>query len=260
MAGRSSTVLVVLSSFNKLLTRLYRAGYGCQRGFGAFVHANRHQAEWTDQVNGRANFVSVAILAGGMSRRMGRNKAMLKISSRTLIQIVADRVSAAAGETFVVASNGQPYEELGFRVVPDVLPNTGALGGVYSALRSARFDHCLVVACDMPLIDPGLLQYMIDLPRGYDVAIPVLPADRSDQGGSETFETLHAIYAKSALPVIERHLGAGRLKIADILESLRVSRIEQNVIRRYDPEFLSFFNVNSRADFEKLRELLGSDD
>ena len=200
--------------------------------------------------------LSVAILAGGMSRRMGQDKAMLRIGDRTLIEIVAQRVSVVATELFVVSSNGKRFADLGFRVVPDVLPNAGSLGGVYSALRWAQFDYCLVVACDMPLINLDLLTHMAGLPRDYDVAIPSLDAERSDQGGDETLETLHAIYATRLMTLIESHIQTGHLKIADVLRDINVRRITGQELRRHDPDLRSFFNVNTADDFAFARDLI----
>lgn len=200
--------------------------------------------------------LSVAILAGGMSRRMGQDKALLRIGNRTLIEIVEQHVSSVAADLFVVASSGDAYADLGFRVVPDVLPNAGALGGIYSALRWAEFDYCLVVACDMPLINPSLLVYMACLPRDYDVAIPSLPADRGDQGNAETLETLHAIYATRMAVVIERRIRNGQLKISDVLRDMRIRRLSSDEVRRHDPALRSFFNVNTSDDFAFARDLL----
>ncbi len=166
--------------------------------------------------------LSVAILAGGLSRRMGEDKALLRIGSQTLLETVAERASVVADELFVVASNGAPYVDLGFRVVADVLPKSGSLGGIYSALLHAAFEWCLVLACDMPLINPDLLEFMAGLPRTYDVAIPSLPSTRSAQGGEETLETLHAIYSRSTVAMIQHRIRLGNLKIADFLADVMV--------------------------------------
>jgi len=203
--------------------------------------------------------ISVAILAGGKSRRMGRDKALLRIGSRTLLEIVAERVMAVADELFVVASNGECYSELGFRVVPDLEPGGGSLGGIYSALSAAVCEQCLIVGCDMPFLNGDLLRFMVNLPRDYDALVPTLAGERSDQGSGSTYETLHAIYSRSALPVIERRLTAGQLKIADILPELRVRELDEPTARRFDPELRSFFNANSPEDLALIERAFSLD-
>ena len=193
--------------------------------------------------------ISVAILAGGKSRRMGRDKALLDIGSQTLLEIVAMRVVSLTDDLFVVASNGHRYADLGFRVVPDVVPDSGSLGGIYSALTSASCDQCLIVGCDMPFLNASLLTFMVNQPRDYDVLIPVLAGGRSDQGHDKTYETLHAIYSRSVLPVIERLLAARQLKIADLFPMLRVRELDEPTVRRFDSDLSSFFNANSPEDF-----------
>ena len=201
---------------------------------------------------------SVAILAGGKSRRMGRDKALLRIGSTTLLEIVAQRVTPIASDVFVVASNGSQYAALGFRVVPDLVPESGSLGGIYSALSAATSEQCLVVGCDMPFLNPDLLAFMANQPRDYDALVPVLVGNRSDQGDDVTYETLHAIYSRAALPAIEQRIAAGQLKIADVLHDLRLRRIEEATVRRFDPELRSFFNANTPADFALVERELGA--
>ena len=193
--------------------------------------------------------ISVAILAGGKSRRMGRDKARLRIGNRTLLEIVAQRVESVASELFVVATNGSPYAELGFRVVPDVVPDSGSLGGIYSALHAASAKQCLVVGCDMPFLNRNLLQFMVNEPRDYDALVPVLAGSRSNQGEGATFETLHAIYARSAMPAIEQRLAARQFKIAELLPELRLRALDEETVRRFDPTLQSFFNANTPEDF-----------
>ncbi len=200
--------------------------------------------------------LSVAILAGGLSRRMGEDKALLRIGGQTLLETVAERASVVADELFVVASNGAPYADLGFRVVPDVLPNSGSLGGIYSALLHAASEWCLVLACDMPLLNPDLLRFMATLPRTYDAAVPSLSQARSAQGCEETLETLHAIYSRSTVAMIQQRIRSGSLKIANFLADIMVARISESQIREFDPRLLSFFNVNRPEDLEFARALI----
>lgn len=204
--------------------------------------------------------LSVAILAGGKSRRMGQDKAQLRIGNRTLLAIVAERVRPVASELFVVATNGSRFSALGFRVVEDLIDDAGSLGGIYSALNAATYDYCLVVGCDMPFLNADVLKFMAAEPRDYDVLVPVHVRIKSQQGHDVIYETLHAIYARSIMPVIEQRIRTGNLKIADLMGELTVREIDESTLRRYDPELRSFYNANTPEDFAFIeRAMLTTD-
>lgn len=203
--------------------------------------------------------LSVAILAGGQSRRMGRDKALLDVGGQPLLQHVLDRAGSLSDDVLVVATDRPEYARFDVRIVADRFPQTGALGGIYTAIAEAAHPHCLVLACDMPFLNTELLKYMAAQPRDYDVLVPSLSADRSDQGGKETLETLHAIYGKACLPAIERQLRDGTLKVISFFSEVRVRRIPEAVIRQFDPHLLSFFNANTPEEYEWARDRYGSD-
>ncbi|HEU4792277.1 MAG TPA: molybdenum cofactor guanylyltransferase [Nitrolancea sp.] len=200
--------------------------------------------------------LSVAILAGGQSRRMGQDKALLQVQSRTLLERVIERAGTIASEIFIVAYNRPEYERFGLRVVPDRFPHSGSLGGIYTGISEAIHDACLVLACDLPFVNVALLSHMASLPRDYDVLVPALAAERSGQGGKETLETLHAIYGKACEPVMEERLRAGAFKIVEAFTGLRVRRILEAEVRAFDPELLSFFNANTPEEFAWVQQRL----
>ncbi len=205
--------------------------------------------------------LSAAILAGGQSRRMGTDKALLRLEpgGPTLIERVAAAVGAVAADTFLVV-NDDRLTALGLRAVPDVYPGAGALGGIYSAVAGARHEHCLVVACDMPFLSVPLLRAMAVQPRDYDVLAPFLPvaegaANRQGTAGG-VYETLHAIYGRGALPAMREELEAGRFKIVGFFPRVRVRPFAIEWVRRHDPALRSFFNANTPARFAEARALL----
>lgn len=200
--------------------------------------------------------LSVAILAGGQSRRMGQDKALLQVQGRTLLERVIERAGSIASEIFIVAYDRPEYERFGLRVVLDRFPHAGSLGGIYTGVSEAVHDYCLALACDMPFINVDLLSHMASLPRDYDVLVPSLAAERSGQGGRETLETLHAIYAKTCEREMEERLRAGAFKIVDAFAGLRVRRIPEGEIRKFDPELLSFFNANTPEEFTWVQQRL----
>lgn len=184
---------------------------------------------------------------------MGRDKALLDVGGRPLIEHVIERARPVASEIMLVASDRPAYERFGLRIVPDRYPRSGSLGGIYTAVVEASYPFCLVLACDMPFVNTALLRYMAELPRDYDVLVPALAAERGGQGDGETLETLHAIYARSCAPAIERQLQEGILKVIAFFSEVRVRRIPEQEIRRFDPHLLSFFNANTPDEYEWAR-------
>jgi molybdopterin-guanine dinucleotide biosynthesis protein A len=192
------------------------------------------------------NPITSVVLAGGESSRLGSDKALLQVKGQFLIERIVDRLRQLSEEIIIVADEVDKYEEFEAIVVSDVYPGKGSLGGIYSGVKRASDSHSLVVACDMPFLNPSLLRYMQALAASYDVVIPRI--------GRNT-EALHAIYSKECLPFIEEQLRRGDLRIIHFFPQVRVRYVEQEEIEVFDPRHLSFFNINSRADLQKAREM-----
>ena len=152
---------------------------------------------------------SAVVLAGGASRRMGRDKRLLPWGvdtdgqPRTLLQAVIDTLAAVAGDVIVVA-NDQP-DVAGARVVPDAIPGSGSLGGILSGVEAARYDRVFVAAADMPFLHAGLVRDLLDRLEGHDAVVPVI--------GSRP-EPLHAVYSRAVAPAARSQIERGQLKIA----------------------------------------------
>ena len=199
------------------------------------------------QLNPHRAPLSAAALAGGQSRRMGTDKALLPLAAggEPMLRVVLKRLSAVADDVLVVANNREKYEEFGAPVVPDLRPDIGALGGIQAAIASSAHDHCLVVACDMPFLSLPLLQRMADEPRDYDVLVPLVPGESRQRSDGLVFQTLHAIYAKQCLPFIEQRIIEGKKQVVAFFEDVRVRTLDIAEIRRWDPDLRSFFNANT---------------
>ncbi len=203
--------------------------------------------------------LSAAILAGGHSKRMGTDKARLRLipDGPMLIELVQAAVRAVADEIILVA-NDDRLADLGLRTVADVYPDAGALGGIYSAVASAQYEHCLVVACDMPFLTPALLRAMAATPREYDVLAPRLIVGENRQGDSTgVYETLHAIYGRAALPAIREQLERQRYRVIGFFPQVRVQPFPEAVVRQIDPALRSFFNANTPDRLAEARNLAG---
>jgi molybdopterin-guanine dinucleotide biosynthesis protein A len=191
---------------------------------------------------------SAVVLAGGQSRRLGQDKAFMILDGQPLLVRVLDRLAAISDDPIVVANDPGRYAHLqkGVRLVCDERPGVGSLMGIFSGLRVARHRYALVVACDMPFLNVPLLRHLLSLAPGYDVVVPRL--------GDEV-EPLHAVYGQSCLPAIEQVLAQGRRRIIAFFDQVRVRHVPQGEIDSFDPEHLSFVNVNTPEDWERVQTL-----
>lgn len=204
---------------------------------------------------GRNQGVGVAVLAGGASMRMGANKALLRPrpDGLTMIETVVARLSEAGLAPHLLVTNSpQDFAFLDIPTVPDDIPGAGPLGGLYTALNHLTDERTLVVACDMPLLNPALLRYMASLHTKADVLAPRW----IDAEGHLHTETLYAIYSRRCIEPIRKRIEAGKLKVRALLEDVSVEYVDQEELRCYDPGLESFRNINTPQEWERLRSKL----
>jgi molybdopterin-guanine dinucleotide biosynthesis protein A len=188
--------------------------------------------------------VSAAIMAGGRSRRMGRDKAWLDLGDgRPIVRRVIDVAREVADEVLIVA-NDERFRTLGLRVVPDRWPEGGALGGIGTGIGAAAHDRVLVVACDMPFLRAETLRLLVESADGADAVVPRV-------GGE--YETMHALYTKACLAPIERALAAGRMRVISFFEDVRVKALDEAAFRAVDPDLVSFTNVNTPEELAAIQ-------
>lgn len=196
---------------------------------------------------------SAVVLAGGASRRMGRDKRLLPWGAdadgqpRTLLQSVVDTLAAVADDVIVVA-NDQP-DVRGARVVPDAIPGSGSLGGILSGVEAARHDRVFVAAADMPFLNTALVRDLLGRRKGHDAVVPMV-------GGRP--EPLHAVYGPAVAAAARRQIKRGQLKIALAFEGLDVVWVPEAELRRFDPDLRSFRNVNTPEDYAGARRDAGA--
>jgi len=194
--------------------------------------------------------ISCVVLAGGKGLRLGRDKAWEIIGNKNLLGWVVSHLSLFNSEIIVVTVREQFSSQFvdcpGLRMVTDTYPGKGPLGGICTALSVSSSFYNLVVACDMPFLNQALLRYMVELSAGFDLVVPRL---------GKLVEPLHSVYSKRCLPTMEFLLEQGNLSVSQLFASVRVRYVEAEEIDRFDPEHLSFFNINTEADLEMAREL-----
>ena len=190
--------------------------------------------------------ISAVILAGGLSRRLGRDKAFEPIGNLPLIQRVLSQVSQISRHTIVVANDKKRETQLsgldGISISIDKYPDTGSLGGIFTGIHASTTDWTFVVACDMPFLNIKLIRYIMSLKEGYDAVVPVIDGRP---------EPIHSIYSKDCLAHIEEKITNNELKITGFFDKISVRYVNESAINEFDPDHLSFLNVNNEEDLEK---------
>jgi molybdopterin-guanine dinucleotide biosynthesis protein A len=193
--------------------------------------------------------VTGVLLAGGTSRRMGEDKRYLVVGEKTLLERGLGVLRSIFQEVLVVISQDSPPLDVDTRVVRDLVPDCGSLGGLYSGLMQATTPYIFVVACDMPFLDPAVITQFTSRSAATDIVMAKLGA---------RLHPMHALYGKRCLPVLEQMILVRQLKIQELVShvSLRVRYVTEADLLTIDPSARSFHNVNTPADLEMARSLL----
>lgn len=192
--------------------------------------------------------VTGVILAGGESRRMGENKALMRLGDDSLIGHVIRRMRLVTDELLIITNSPTEYAHLCLPMHGDIVPHTGALGGVYTGLTFASHDAVLCVACDSPFLEPKLLTYLAAALGEYDAVVPYTFHHDKKQ---IMLQTLCAAYSKRCLPIIELMLQESELRVHALHERTHIKRVSPDVWQPLDREGISFFNINSPEDFDR---------
>jgi molybdopterin-guanine dinucleotide biosynthesis protein A len=193
--------------------------------------------------------LTVCIQAGGQSSRMREDKALKPFLGRPLIQRVIERLAPIADEMIVTTNHPEEYAFLNQRLMPDLKPGRGALGGLYTAIASASNPYVAVVACDMPFANAALLAAATQLMVQEEADVVIAMVD-------EGYEPLHAVYRrKTCLPAIEAAIDADLWKVVAWFPQVRIRVLTADEIARYDPRHLAFWNVNTPEEFAEAERL-----
>ena len=191
--------------------------------------------------------ITGVIQAGGKSTRMGGDpKALMELGGRPIVARVLDIVRQVTERVLLVTNTPDLYAFLGLPMVPDVFPEGGSLGGIYSGLRAAPGDAAFTVACDMPFLSAPVARLVLARAGEADVVAPRI---------GEQWETLHACYGKACLAPMERRLREGRLRITGFFEEVRVLAITEAEVAAVGDPARVFMNVNTPDELARARAL-----
>jgi molybdopterin-guanine dinucleotide biosynthesis protein A len=183
------------------------------------------------------------ILSGGKNTRMGKNKALMEVGGKRLIDRTVCLFRSVFREVIIVTANPLDYLDQETIIVTDILPERGALGGIYTGLFYATDEHAFVAACDMPFMNRAFLEYMASQADGYDIVVPAPP---------DGLQPLHSVYSRRCLPAIRNLLDRNRMQIKEFYPGHRLLKIPPEVLRSYDPAGQMFINLNTPEDLLKL--------
>jgi len=189
--------------------------------------------------------MTAIILAGGNSIRMGENKAFIQINGIPIITRIHRLFKELFEEVIIVTNEKDLFKNLDSNIYTDLLPDKGALGGLYTGLFFSSFEYSFCVACDMPFIKKSLLEFLITQAKDEDALVP-----RTSDG----LQPLHAIYSKRCLDAIKRVINRGKYKITDFYDLVRVRIIEEGDFLHLDPLRESFINVNTPEELLLIRK------
>ncbi len=188
------------------------------------------------------------LLAGGKSSRMGKDKALMPFRGVPLIQYLMDRLAPVADEVIVTTNTPEDYSFLNVRLVRDLRLDRGALGGLYTALSSAKNDLVAVVACDMPFASKEFFLTASKLLVQFDADI-VIP--KTENG----YEPFHALYRRdTCIPPIEAALDAKKWKVISWFDAVKTHALGPKETARFNPDGLTFWNLNTPEDFAKAEK------
>jgi molybdenum cofactor guanylyltransferase len=189
---------------------------------------------------------AAVILVGGKSSRMGRPKALLPFDDEPLIVHVVRRLKSLFAEIIVVAAPDQELPNVPAVLVHDEVAYQGPVSGIYHGLKASTREVSLVTSCDAPFLNLELIDYLLEQISDYDVVVPFW---------EERFQPLHAVYRTSVVPLLKQQLERGELRPIFLYDKVRTRKIYAAEIRRFDPEGLSFLNMNSPAEYDTALEL-----
>jgi molybdopterin-guanine dinucleotide biosynthesis protein A len=194
----------------------------------------------------------VVLLAGGQSRRMGKNKALLPVGGKPNIEHIRDELNFTSPHFVVVTNEPEIYRFLGEQMVSDRHPGKGPLAGIQAGLLQSHCDWNLVVACDMPFVSAEAAEFLLgqamqqpaDATRQIDAVLPLIDGQ---------MHPLFAVYHKRCASYIEDLVIADKLRMVDLLANLRVKKLTEADFPESIDSARLVFNMNRPDEWEQAK-------
>lgn len=179
---------------------------------------------------------------------MGFDKSRLKVNNRLLIEVIAEQLEEVFEEIILLTNDKEKFKDLKYKIFEDIIPDSGPIGALYSALRYASSRHVFITACDMPAINLDFIRHMMEL-------IEAENAEGVVSRKSGYIEPLYAFYSKAMLGAIENQINKHDYKLLPVIFSSKVHYIEENEVRKYSSNLDIFTNLNYQADLAELDKI-----
>lgn len=208
--------------------------------------------------------VTGIVLAGGQSKRMGRDKAWMPVAGRPMIQWVLHAVAEVTQYQMIVSRHIGQLNDLGVPVVEDRFPARGPLTGIHAGLKAAPTELCVVVACDLPMVRPELLRFLAAACGPFHAALPYVAEGAPPSPGDLVaaheagLQALCAAYRRACLAPLEKLLSTGSVAAVVVASVVKARIVPPEEWRTVDPDGRSFFNVNYAEDAHLAARLLSS--
>jgi molybdopterin-guanine dinucleotide biosynthesis protein A len=186
--------------------------------------------------------IKCCIIAGGKSGRFGSDKSLHIYEGKPLISHTYDAVKPVFDEIYIIAPGGEKFSFLDAKIIPDIIPGLGPIGGIYTAVESLDLERVFIFPCDMPFINTEFIKYMTEIPDYYDIIVPEL---------NGRYQPLHAIYSKRCADGIKRKIELKDYRMSGFYEGYNIRAVNEDEIGFYDDPFRMFKNINFREDLEE---------
>ncbi|KUG25023.1 molybdopterin-guanine dinucleotide biosynthesis protein moba [hydrocarbon metagenome] len=208
------------------------------------------------------NKINGIILSGGRSSRMGEDKALLKVGTKTIIEIMIDKLKPFCNEIIISADNVEKYSKFGYKVVPDKFKNSGPLAGIYSSLLESNTERNFVISCDLPLVSQNVIEKIINTNSDKEIILPITDGK---------YHQLCGVYSKSVLERAKEILRKGEEEKGRRGErekgSLKRKTSVKSLLNNYEIEFVDvtsiakeneFLNMNSVEEYQEIYSFLAN--
>lgn len=191
------------------------------------------------------DFGTAAILCGGKSRRMGFDKCEVRINGKLLIEIIAKQLEQVFENVILISNDKYKFKEIKYKVLEDIIPNSGPLGGIYTALNHTTSKYTFVTACDMPVISLDYIKYMKEL-----IKIQSLNGVASNNSGF--IEPMYAFYSREMLSTFKNELKENNFKMLSVINKCNMYIVKDEKVREFSRNMNIFTNLNYKSDLSFL--------
>lgn len=203
--------------------------------------------------NGEPYLTSAIVLAGGYSRRMGIDKALLTTAGQSHLAMIVEKLSCLSDDVTIIRRIDQVQLSTKARVAYDIRPGEGPLAGLEAGLSQARYEYVICLAIDAPFVRVELLRYLLSLisqqKRTLQAIIPIL---------GNQIHPIISVYHISCLSEIQQRLDQKKRRVIDFLQNVATRYVAQEEWEPFDPDHASFTMLNSRDDYEKVLQHLAA--